>query len=95
MKIENEDKLFERFPFLSPTNLREGLMSFGFECGDGWFTILYKLFTDIEEELEKIGSTLDFPFKVLQVNVLQSVALYFHLYQQTVCFYNCLGYPGS
>lgn len=29
-------------------SLQESLMSFGFECGDGWFSLIYKLSADIE-----------------------------------------------
>lgn len=45
MKEENEQKLFNKFPDLLPTNLgiESSLIAFGIECGDGWFQILWDL----------------------------------------------------
>ncbi len=51
MNKENTDKLVKHFPKLyagvykSPM---ESCMSFGFECGDGWFELLYNLSQQIE-----------------------------------------------
>lgn len=51
MKQEFEEKLTQRFDFYK-TNLplTESLMAFGFECGDGWFDLLWEL----SEKLEKM-----------------------------------------
>lgn len=51
MKNELELKLTNRFKFYR-VNLpeTESLMCFGFECGDGWFDLIWEL----SEELEKL-----------------------------------------
>ena len=41
----------EKYAFLKPTDIRVGLMAFGFECGKGWDKILEKLFSDIDSVL--------------------------------------------
>jgi len=38
MKQENEDILYQRYP-----KIFDQTLSFGFECKDGWFNIIYKL----------------------------------------------------
>jgi len=54
MNKENTLKLLKAFPHLysgytlSP---RENLMCFGFECGDGWFDLIWRL----SERLESLG----------------------------------------
>ena len=51
----NEEKtkiLFEKFSDLYAgrnLSIRENLMPFGFECGDGWFDLLYRLSEDISK----------------------------------------------
>ena len=51
MTIEKENKLVKRFDFYHTNEpLTESLMAFGFECGDGWFNILW----DLSEKIEKI-----------------------------------------
>jgi len=66
MNQKNSVKLFKRFTFFHPEKrLTESLMAFGFECGDGWFNIIWNLCEKIEEEL-KNHSRLD-DFVVLQV----------------------------
>lgn len=51
MNNENTEKLFNRFPFFKPdAPITESLMSFGFECGDGWFSLLWDLCLKLEEE---------------------------------------------
>jgi hypothetical protein len=56
--------LQDKYGFLKPTSLKEGLMAFGFDCGDGWLGILEELFEKIDEFVkeEKPGG-----FKVIQV----------------------------
>ena len=46
MNKENTEKLFNQFPSLyQGKNLgpQKNLMCFGFECGDGWFDLIYAL----------------------------------------------------
>jgi hypothetical protein len=42
--VARRRQLQDRYPFLGATSIREGLMAFGFECGDGWLPILEWLF---------------------------------------------------
>jgi hypothetical protein len=61
---ERRQLLQDKYEFLKPTLLTEGLMAFGFDCGDGWLPILEDLCDKIDEELKKsalIG------FKVVQI----------------------------
>ena len=45
MKKGLEQKLVKRFPAWFDVNgdVRRTLMPFGFQCGDGWFNILWRL----------------------------------------------------
>jgi len=46
MNKENTLKLFNDFPELYKgryKSIQESLMPFGFECGDGWFNLIYEL----------------------------------------------------
>lgn len=50
MKKQLEDKLFNDFTDLYKGRFRgfqENLMGFGFECGDGWFDLIYQLSQNI------------------------------------------------
>lgn len=68
MNNENTAKLFERFKFFHPERpLTEALMAFGFECGDGWFDLIWKLCEDIEKMLPTMVSIPEEPFEVVQV----------------------------
>ncbi len=50
MNKENDQKLFDRFSFFHPElPMTENLMCFGFECGDGWFDLIWQLCLDIEK----------------------------------------------
>jgi len=52
MNKENTMKLFNDFPNLYQGKNRpitENLMSFGFECGDGWFSLIYELSKKLSE----------------------------------------------
>lgn len=52
MNKENTSKLFKDFPKLYSGRkkpLTENLMGFGFECGDGWFDLIYELSKKITE----------------------------------------------
>ena len=61
MNKKNTEKLFNDFPefFKHKDNLRASLMAFGFECGNGWFDLIYNLCIDIKKyflnEYEGIG----------------------------------------
>lgn len=56
MNNANTKKLFADFPklFRQAGNSRSA-MQFGFECGDGWFDLVYQLSNDIEAEAKKLG----------------------------------------
>ena len=44
MNQEYTDYLFKNFPFFHPeAPLTESSMSYGFDCGDGWFNLIKKL----------------------------------------------------
>ena len=65
MNQENAKKLFDRFQFFKPERSpRESLMCFGFECGDGWFQLIWDLCESIESQL---AIDLHEGFEVLQV----------------------------
>lgn len=58
MNLENTKRLYEDFPYLyrgRRKSIRQSLMPFGFECGDGWFAIIYKLSADIEALAKATG----------------------------------------
>jgi len=38
--VARRRQLQDRYAFLGATSIQEGLMAFGFECGDGWLPIL-------------------------------------------------------
>ena len=49
MNEQNTAKLFNDFSFFHPEKgPQETLMCFGFEVGDGWFDLIYKLCEDIK-----------------------------------------------
>ena len=51
MNDDNTMKLFNDFPdfFKHKDNLHASLMGFGFECGNGWFDLVYNLCSDIKK----------------------------------------------
>lgn len=53
-------KLFDDFPRLF-RHRSESSMQRGFECGDGWFELIYKLSQDIEEAAREGGLKPDAP----------------------------------
>jgi len=70
MRNELDIKLMKRFGFLYRDRSRpmtETCMCWGFDCGDGWFDILWKLSTDIEALLETIPEKDRDNFAVNQV----------------------------
>ena len=53
MNKENTETLFNDFPILYRGRhepITQNLMSFGFECGDGWFQLIY----DLSKQISKI-----------------------------------------
>ena len=67
MNKENTQRLLTEFPELyggyykEPT---ETAMCWGFECGDGWFDLIYKLSMDIKKHCDLKGSTIPTVFQV-------------------------------
>jgi len=57
-------KLFEDFPQLF-RNRHDTSMQRGFECGDGWFDLIYKLAQDIENVASENGLSTDSPDRPL------------------------------
>lgn len=76
MKKELENKLFNRFEFYRPDLPQTAsLMCFGFECGDGWFDLIWELSEKIEK-LENTNESMDKKAKRLllgnnSINVVQ------------------------
>ncbi len=61
MNQANTQKLFTRFKFFHPERPpTHGLMCFGFECGNGWFGLIWNL-------CEAIEPLVDGSFGVVQV----------------------------
>ena len=60
MNEELSKKLFDDFPRLY-RNRYESSMQRGFECGDGWFDLIYKLSQDIEAVARGNGLNPDLP----------------------------------
>lgn len=57
MNRENTEKLCKKFPILYQgrnMDIRENLMPFGFECGDGWYKLIYELSKKIEKYNKKL-----------------------------------------
>ncbi|WP_080833709.1 hypothetical protein [Cohnella massiliensis] len=50
MKQELQEKIFTRFPWTRPdeSDTKSPYTLFQLECGDGWFQLLWDLFTEIE-----------------------------------------------
>ena len=65
MNEANTKYLFDNFKFFHPEKpLTESLMSFGFDCGDGWFELVRDLCWDLEDQLEIFNMP---DFEVIQV----------------------------
>ena len=60
----NRKELQNKYEFLKPTNIKEGLMAFGFECGNGWLPLLEKLFIKMNKIVKKEKLK---DFRVIQV----------------------------
>jgi len=60
MRKELEKKIFEKYPKIFAGRKRpitENLMSFGFECGDGWAWILETLCDALQTWIDKEGTS--------------------------------------
>ena len=60
MNKVNTKKLFEAFPTLYSDHdkpMSQTCMCWGFECGDGWFDLIFNLSKAIEAETEQSGIT--------------------------------------
>ncbi len=63
--VARRRQLQDRYTFLGATSIREGLMAFGFECGDGWLPIIEELFAGFQELADRDGTAGR--FRVTQV----------------------------
>jgi len=67
MNQANTSTLMNRFgQWFNTEDLQVSLMAFGFECGDGWYSLLSNLFVKIEKVLQENKVPLD-KFEVVQV----------------------------
>jgi len=58
MNQENTQMLFRNFPRLyrgDGQEKRNAFMHWGFQCGDGWFRLIYDLSSSIEREARRMG----------------------------------------
>jgi hypothetical protein len=69
MRKELEQKLVKRFPTWFNVNgdARHSLMPFGFQCGDGWYKILWRLCVDMEPLVAELENQDGERFEVVQV----------------------------
>ena len=69
MHKDLEEKLVKRFPswFNLSGDVRHTLMPFGFEHGDGWFNILWRLCVDLEPLAAELEKETGERFEVVQV----------------------------
>ena len=79
MNEANTNKLNADFPRLFPR-------PFYFECGDGWFNLIYTTCADIEQESERLGLTeADWP-EVMQCSTKYgTVRFYIHSCIDSLC----------
>ena len=69
MQKELEQRLVERWPtwFQTEGDFRHTAMTRGFEHGDGWFEILWRLCVDLEPLVTEMERAWGHQFEVLQV----------------------------
>jgi hypothetical protein len=67
MSPERDDAIFLRWPdwFANRGNTSISMMKWGFECGDGWYKIIWELFERLEPVVAE--SEAEGPFEVLQI----------------------------
>jgi hypothetical protein len=68
MSPEREAAIFDRWPgwFVSKGDISRSLMGFGFQCEDGWFHLIFKLFDEIETLAAALNPT-EWPIEIEQV----------------------------
>jgi hypothetical protein len=69
MRKDLEQKLVKRFPSWFGVNggAHHTLMPFGFQCGDGWVNILWRLCVDLEPMVTELQAETGDRFEVVQV----------------------------
>lgn len=70
MSPQKEHELVVKFPVLfagRTTPSTSSLMSFGCECDDGWFDILYSLCVVIQQHIENGHWQYDEPYRFMQI----------------------------
>lgn len=69
MRKELEQQMVKRFPSWLSVNggVYHTLMPFGFQCGDGWFNILWRLCVDLEPMVAELQAETGDRFEVVQV----------------------------
>jgi hypothetical protein len=69
MRKELEQRLIERYPkwFNTGGDIRCAAMARGFEHGDGWFDLLWRLCVDLEPLVAEFERTMGHQFEVTQV----------------------------
>ena len=69
MRKELEEKLVERFPSWFSVNgdVRQTVMPFGFQCGDGWYNIVWRLCVDLEPLVTELEKETGEQFEAVQV----------------------------
>jgi hypothetical protein len=69
MNADNTKKLWDTFPRLykdKDAPITQSLIPFGFECGDGWFQLIWDLSEKLEKLIEGFGE-IEYPPKAVQV----------------------------
>ena len=73
MDKEKQQRLFNDFPELFPPDkigdIQNSGMYFGFQCGNGWYRLIYSLCASIKSHLdyEKTENDITIPIEVVQV----------------------------
>jgi hypothetical protein len=69
MRKDLEQKLVKRFPswFSANGGVRHTVMPFGFQCGDGWFNILWRLCVELEPLVTELEHETGERFEIVQV----------------------------
>lgn len=66
MREDLDKKLVEKFPLIFKNrygDMKETLMCWGFECGDGWYQILYSLCSQIQHHIDWSHKNKEFDLK--------------------------------
>lgn len=69
MKPELEKQLVEQWPgwFRTDGDIRQTLMPLGFQCGGGWFSLIWKLCEDLDPLVAQFEAQTGGRFEVLEV----------------------------